>query len=308
MWARALVLGIPLHTLCTATSITSSSLTDFGTGAEDWTSLLQLSVDVASAFDGEEKRNSQDTSSKRRDELKLQISQTRSHLEKTRASLELMEKELAQIESGTTSKGQDGVSLLQLPGSFTFAQATGGMDIKSLPHLTDDAIEYDAALTGAPNIPLPGVSLSHPPATSLLESGSAMSTAAAAGQMADMDMDEDNMYANWQGISSPQYQASESYVMGQGCKTLPGIMNLGGPAALPNLLSNKVVLYANAGFKGHKLRDAVASAFALEIPGTGPWNVAAGKIEWNLYHEGKACTVAVKLPEWGLDWLVYGGH
>lgn len=268
MWTRLLLLT-PVVSAMSSPKCSGTTCTE-----GDWTSLLQVSQEVAPH-----------AVALRRDELKSQISRTRAHLEKTQASLEKMEAELTKIEREGIAQPRDAPSLLQLPNDRSFASSTGGMEIPAF-------------------------------ATSKLQAPSMAETAPTSASLLAMDMDMEDMaavqasqmFTNWQGVSMPQYSASESYVMGQGCKTLSNIMNLGGPAALPNMLSNKVVLYAKAGYKGHKLRDAVASAFATELPGTGPWNVAAGKIDWNLYNEGKACTVAVKLPEWGLDWLIYGGH
>lgn len=112
---------------------------------------------------------------------------------------------------------------------------------------------------------------------------------------------------SWMGSVSPQVEASESYVIGQGCNHLPGVHRLGGPSGLSNNLANKVMMYSSAGYIGHKLRDMVANSFATDLPGTGPWNVATGSIDWNLYHDqGDTCTIAVKLPDWGADWIVYG--
>lgn len=137
----------------------------------------------------------------------------------------------------------------------------------------------------------------------------APSTLAGAGNVATATSvaDESLGYSNWMGMVSPMQEATESYVIGEGCKTLKGIGNVGGPAALPNILSNKIMLYSTAGYSGYKLRDMVSNAFATELPGTGPWNVAQGSIDWNLYHaQGNVCTVAVKLPDYNSDWMIYG--
>merc|ERR1719158_215475 len=114
--------------------------------------------------------------------------------------------------------------------------------------------------------------------------------------------------ATFMGIVAPQMETTESYVIGQGCKGLRGVQHIGGPAALPSLLSTKIALFYDAGYRGYKLRDMVSQDLSKALPGSGPWNLAEGSIDWNLYHEqNKICTVAVKMQEWGSDWIAYAG-
>lgn len=282
MWARLLVL-IPLQIISAFPECSPSVPAAACNVEEDSTSLLQVSQEVS--MPAARHPPNRELAAKA-EKLKVQIASTRAHLGQTLTSLAAMEAELSMIESADGGSNAPN-SLLQMPDGRSFSAATGG-----LPLPADSTREAASFLEGE---------------ATMSEAVEAAGTGLDAGLGGMNNMAQEGL-ANWQGMASPQYEASESYVMGQGCKSLPNVLALGGPAALPNILSNKVVLYAKAGYKGHKLRDQVARAFAQELPGSGPWNVAAGKIDWNLYHEGRACTVAVKLPEWGLDWLVYGGH
>jgi hypothetical protein len=116
------------------------------------------------------------------------------------------------------------------------------------------------------------------------------------------------------GVNRFQVEMTESHVSGTKCQHLRGVDTIGGPAALPTTLANNIVLFAQAGYKGSRLRDMVSNAFSTELPGSGPWNLIAGVVDWNLYHEeSKVCTVAVKFPklgnleeDWFSDWVAFG--
>jgi len=271
---------------------------------EDWFSLLQVSLtnsgdsgprkDVSGApMVAEAVQNPTPSTdlALRKSKLKSRISRTRVYFEHARDSLAAMEAELALIESNHAE--EEGPSQREAKESpETVHESTADSSVIKKHSLT---------LLEQPDVSADPVSFTAGSA------GSFGNVGMGSGMSSGMGNGMGSWMGSFNGIISPQIEATESYVIGQGCRTLTGIERLGGPAALPNMLANKVNLYNNAGYKGYKLRDMVSNAFSTDLPGTGPWNVAAGAIDWNLYHEqGKVCTVAVKLPEWGLDWIVYG--
>jgi len=274
---------------------------------DDWVSLLQVSASSADPL-RQEKRlpdhhddsvNSHAGLGSRHAELKAKIS-------KARASLAAMEAEVARIEA-VRPASQDSSSELTAEVVLPYVLPPIGGVGRSAPKVDTS----DGALTNFIARRCPEANQaknSNKPKVSLLQTAHDFLYPL-------KDENDENGYGDvglsWRGMSHFQVPTVESHVSGRKCQTLPQVHNVGGPAALPNILANTVVLYQQAGYEGSKLRDMVSNELSKQLSNGGPWNVVAGIFDWNLYNEAtKFCTVAVKFqvdePDWYSDWIAFG--
>lgn len=302
------------------------TVTSTGGEEEDWFSLLQVSATEPArsrqqklALDGlGESVSSHMALGPRHTELQLQISQAR-------ATLALMEAEVAKIESAGSAT-QDSFSALSVeavvPYVIAATEATtrssfgadkGSHDMRSVDK-SDGALANFIA-TRCPHAVLPTLQGVDKSKMSLLQTirGSdedSMNPLPSATTLNDFEAVD----LSWRGMESAQIPTSESHVSGHKCQKLHSVHKVGGPAALPNILANTVVLYQQAGYEGSKLRDMVSSELSKQLSdGGSTWNVVAGIFDWNLYNEAtEACTIAVKFsptkndPDWYSDWMAFG--